>query len=186
MNICQSCGKPTLKKVCWRCTLVRPLFTETKAIFHYCYPIDSLVHTAKFQGNIAVLTLLGKLMARHLTIRDVPDVLIPVPLHKNRLRQRGYNQALELAKSIAQHTTLPISTEACLRYRDTVPQYSLSGEQRKNNLHNAFKIQKLKPNWQHVAVVDDVMTTGTTVHEITRILLQAGVGRVDIWCLARA
>jgi ComF family protein len=126
-------------------------------------------------------------MAQHLTIEEKPDVLIPVPLHLNRLRKRGYNQALELAKIITQHTRIPLNNEACIRYRDTPPQAHLSGEQRQNNLRNAFKIGRVKSHWQHIVIVDDVVTTGTTVHEIARIFLeQTAIQKLEVWCCARA
>jgi len=183
---CKRCGCSTIEDdLCWNCQLEPPIFTETKAVFPYRYPIDILIQAAKFNNNLAILALLGDLMAQDLTIERKPDVLIPVPLHLNRLRQRGYNQALELAKRIARYNTIPVSNNACIRWRDTPPQYTLSGKQRATNLRDAFKIGQLEPHWRHVAIVDDVMTTGTTVHEITRILLQAGIQRVDAWCCAR-
>lgn len=184
---CKRCGCSTPEQdLCWNCQLDLPVFTETKVVFPYRYPVDILIHAVKFENNFAILALLGKLMATHLIIEKKPDVLIPVPLHANRLRERGYNQALALAKSIAKQHAIPLSNKACIRWRDTPPQYTLSGNQRKINLQGAFKLGHIESHWQHVAIVDDVMTTGTTACEITTMLLQAGIQRVDVWCCTRA
>jgi ComF family protein len=124
-------------------------------------------------------------MGQRLIIQPRPQVLIPVPLHLTRLRQRGYNQSLELAKVIAKHTGIPIAFQACKRIRNTPPQTSLSGKQRQTNVKGAFEIIKIAPDWQHIALIDDVMTTGSTVAELARVFREAGVERVDIWCCAR-
>jgi ComF family protein len=144
-----------------------------------------LIPPAKFSQNLVILNLLGKLMAEHLTIEPRPDVLIPVPLHSKRLRERGYNQSLELAKRITKQTGIPLNNKACKRIKNTLPQTSLSAEQRQSNLVGAFSVIRLKPVWQHIVLIDDVMTTGATVKELASVWLEAGVQRVDVWCCAR-
>ncbi len=171
--------------VCSKCQTQSPPYTKTQAIFSYIYPIDKLIIAAKFDQNLAVLNLLGKVMAQHLIIEPRPDILIPVPLHAKRLRQRGYNQSLELAKPITKQTGIPLDYKACKRIKNTRPQSSLSAKQRQNNLVGAFSVRRFPQHWQHIVLIDDVMTTGTTVTELAKVCLEAGVQRVDVWCCAR-
>ena len=108
-----------------------------------------------------------------------------MPLHKVRYRERGFNQALEIAKTVAKELKIPLDITSCHRTWDTPHQIGLSAVQRRKNMEKAFSL--IKPiNALHVAIVDDVMTTGTTVHELASLLKKAGVERVDIWVCARA
>lgn len=188
-NCCQRCARPLDQKseeiFCLRCHLNPPAFSRTYPIFEYRYPINILIQQAKFSENLTILTVLAKLMVQRLDYQQRPDVLIPVPLHPKRLRQRGYNQSLELAKIVARGCHLPLNNQICRRIRYTTPQAQLNGRERETNLTNAFQIQNVNPNWQHIALLDDVMTTGTTVHEVATVLLQAGARQVDVWCCAR-
>lgn len=162
-----------------------PQLTDIQSVFSYTYPIDKLIIAAKFHQNLAVLNLLGYLMAEHLMIENRPDVLIPVPLHSKRLRERGYNQSLELAKCIKKKTGIPLSYKICKRIKETLPQTSLSAQQRQNNIVDAFQVLELKKEWRHIVLIDDVITTGATVKELAKVLLKMGVQRVDVWCCAR-
>ncbi len=162
-----------------------PKIIQVQAVFSYIYPIDKLIIAAKFHQNLAVLNLLGYLMAQHLTIENRPDVLIPVPLHSKRLRERGYNQSLELAKRIKKKTGIPLAYKTCKRIKETLPQTSLSTQQRQSNIVDAFQVLELKKEWRHIVLIDDVMTTGATVKELAKVLLKMGVQRVDVWCCAR-
>jgi len=115
-----------------------------------------------------------------------PQALIPVPLHADRLRERGYNQALELARPLARRFAIPLRDDVLARTRTTPAQSNLDAIERRKNLRGAFSVVEGATLPAHVAVVDDVMTTGATLHECTRTLLRAGVARVDVWALARA
>lgn len=130
---------------------------------------------------------LGRLLAATLEHRlDVlPQCLIPVPLHRQRLIDRGYNQSLELARPIAKQFNLPLNFKDCVRVRNTAPQAQLSGEKRRLNVHLAFAVQR-EFKYRHVALVDDVITTGHTATELSSQLIKAGIERVDVWALARA
>lgn len=116
----------------------------------------------------------------------LPERLICVPLHPQRLRERGYNQALELAKPLARALRIPLDADALIRLRHTSAQTGLDAKARRRNLHAAFAVADPARLPAHVAVIDDVMTTGTTLRECARVLRQAGVARVDVWALARA
>ena len=113
-----------------------------------------------------------------------PDVLIPIPLHPDRLRERGFNQAMELARPIAKHLGLHLDPHNCVRQQTTAPQSDLSRKERIKNVKGAFEV--LKPVSGHVVIIDDVMTTGSTAHEFAKTLLQAGASSVDVWVCARA
>ena len=136
---------------------------------------------------VVIGQLLGKLMAREIALKEMPlpQLLLPVPLHAKRLRQRGYNQALELARPIANSFGLPIDTSSCMRRKATTEQVGLSAKKRKSNIKDAFEITGDFRN-KHVAIIDDVMTTGSTVSELSQQLLQAGAKQVDVWVCARA
>jgi ComF family protein len=126
-------------------------------------------------------------MARQIadTIDDYPEALIPVPLHPNRLRERGFNQALELARPIASQLNIPLAADLCRRVRATPNQTQLAANKRRSNVRRAFEIKTQKlPG--HVAIIDDVITTGSTVEELAYRLNRAGVKQVEVWSLARA
>src|SRR5262249_21777320 len=115
-----------------------------------------------------------------------PDALIPIPLHPQRLRERGYNQALELARPLAREFGIDLRPDALVRQRATQAQSELDAAQRRRNLRGAFAVAPGVEVPAHVALIDDVMTTGTTLREAARTLLHAGALRVDVWALARA
>ena len=182
---CLSCGILEEESICYQCQKEPPPYTHTQAVFSYLYPIDKMIHAAKFSQNLVILNLLGKLMAQHLRFEQRPDVLIPVPLHPQRLRQRGYNQSNELAKCITKYTGIPIDYQVCQRIKNTVSQRTLSAKQRQINLQDAFIVQQHTKKWQHIVLIDDVMTTGATVKELALVFKKTGVQRVDVWCCAR-
>lgn len=124
-------------------------------------------------------------MATHLHFDNHPDILMPVPLHRRRLWQRGYNQSLELAKIVAQHTGIPLDFTTCVRQRYTIPQVSLRGLQRQENIRGAFRVRATPLRWTHVVLLDDVMTTGSTAAELAQVLVASGVKRIEVWCCAR-
>ena len=205
LDLCKRCEQalPWLTKSCYRCAL--PLTTTTKhaicghclqqqptfdrcvALFYYQPPIDQLLNQLKFHHCLRNAHILGTLLAekiKHLyNHNELPQIIIPVPLHRKRLRQRGYNQALELARPIARHLYLPLEKWHCQRTRFTPAQTSLNAKQRYKNMRDAFNIKKLQA--KHVAIIDDVMTTGATVNALSRCLRQAGAERIDVWLCAR-
>lgn len=112
-------------------------------------------------------------------------MLIPVPLHPRRFRQRGFNQAVEIAKPISRRLNIPLNTHCCVRTRYTTPQFELPAKQRIKNLKNAFVVNN-PPNVNHIAIIDDIVTTATTVNELAMQFRKSGVEKVDIWSFARA
>lgn len=171
--------------ICGQCLIQPPPFQRLYTVFDYDYPLDNLIKAAKYQANLAILQLLGDLMATHLSPDCLPDGIIAVPMHPIDLRRRGYNQALELARIIAKQLQRPLQVNACQCTRRKQPQARLSYQARLHNVRGLFQVQSLPAHWQHVAIVDDVVTTGATVRELSQTLLHAGVQQVDVWCCAR-
>jgi ComF family protein len=152
----------------------------------YQTPANHLLQGLKFNGRLEMARVLGELMANWLenVIDNQPDIVIPMPLHKDRLRERGFNQAVELALPITRHLDLHMDRHSCVRLKTTTPQSDLSRKERIKNVRGAFKV--LRPMSGHVVIIDDVMTTGSTAHEFAKTLLQAGATSVDVWVCARA
>lgn len=146
----------------------------------------NLVTNLKFNANYKNARLLGLLLAEQLQRRTaLPECIIPVPLHEKRYQERGFNQSIEISRTVAKQLRIPLELNACIRHRNTQHQVSLPAKQRHNNIKNAFSI--VRPlRYSHVAVLDDVMTTGSTVAEIASVLKTAGVQKVEIWVCARA
>ncbi len=186
-SACRRCAIPLSEPgICGRCQQKAPSFDSAYAVFDYGPPVAQLIQGLKFNGKLYNARLLGVLMAERLAqvTADAPDMLIPVPLHPVRLRQRGFNQALELARPVAQVLGLPLQPEFCRRRLATTPQTGLDAKARRRNLKHAFAVCGAPVG--HVALLDDVMTTGTTVEMLARTLKRAGVERVDVWLCARA
>jgi ComF family protein len=171
---------------CGRCQRQVPAFDATHALFQYQPPVDHLLKRLKFSGELALGPLLGELLAEQMRRRadTLPRQLIPVPLHPARLRERGFNQATELARAAGKQLGIPLARRLCRRQRNTEPQSLLSNTARRLNLRNAFTICGTPA--AHVAIVDDVMTTGHTSNELARALKQAGAQTVEVWVIARA
>jgi len=154
----------------------------------YQFPVDRLVQSLKFKRQLAAGRVLSHLLCEWITDEgcDLPDMLIPVPLHRLRMFRRGFNQAFELADYAGRALDVPLLTGVLRRHRNTRAQSGLSRKQRRKNVRGAFYWHgPIKPA-RHVALVDDVMTTGTTVSECARVLKKAGAKRVDVWVAARA
>jgi ComF family protein len=169
--------------VCGRCLTQPPDYDATTAALAYGFPADALVQALKFRGELALAPLLGDLLARRVSSRDA-DCIVPVPLSSERLRSRGYNQALEIARSVAEATGIRLTPDACQRSRDTSVQMELPLEERAKNVRGAFECPRLVEG-ATIAVLDDVMTTGATLNELAATLKRAGAARVVNWVVAR-
>lgn len=172
--------------VCGAC-LRRPSPTAAvHAAFVYAFPVDRLLPRFKFHQDLAAGRLLVQHMATAFAALPRPDALLPIPLHRSRLRARGYDQALELARPLGRMLGLPVIDGAVQRRRATAPQSRLDARQRQYNLRGAFARVAGVALPAHVALVDDVMTTGATLHAAATVLRRAGVARVEAWVCARA
>ena len=174
--------------ICGACIQNPPPFLRTICPLEYEFPVSRLVQGFKFKRQLAAGRVLGHLICEHISLKeaDLPDMLIPVPLHGLRMISRGFNQAYELATYASRVLSVDLQADAIRRKRHTRAQSGLSRKQRRQNLRGAFCWHGPRKPARHVALVDDVMTTGTTVTECARVLKRAGAKRVDVWVAARA
>ena len=185
---CPGCALPvpTAGLHCGGCLSARPgPIARVQAPFLYATPLDRLLPRLKFAGDLAAGRLVAQLMAERLRDAPRPQALIPVPLHRARLRHRGFDQALEIARPLGRALALPVLDGALVRTRLTREQSTLSAVARRRNLKDAFIARPKLPLPAHVAIVDDVMTTGATLRAAAIALRRAGVERVDAWVAAR-
>ncbi len=173
---------------CGRCGTRLPAAGPVIAPLAYEFPVDRMVTGAKFHRQLyfarALGELLGGFLERETGRRPSPDVLVPVPLHRGRLANRGYNQALEIARPVARRLRLPLAPRLCERVRPTTEQTGLTGPQRRRNLRGAFRAS-VACRGARVAVLDDVITTGSTMAAVSRALRDAGAAEVEVWAAAR-
>jgi len=185
---CARCALPlpVSATLCGECQRRPPPWDAAWAPFRYGWPLDRLESRYKFGADLAAGRALAALWLRESPGAALPALILPVPLHRARLRQRGYNQALELACSLARHTGVPLRHDVLQRVRATSAQTELDAVARRRNVRGAFAVSPHAVLPDHVVVLDDVMTTGTTLAECARTLKRAGVARVDVWAMARA
>jgi len=180
---CPVCGLPTLNgDICGKCLKHAPSFDSTLSSFAYAFPIDKLVQAIKFSGRIALVNQLADTLSSRIVTH--PDYIIAMPLHPMRLRERGFNQSQLIAQRLVKSLGVSLLTDVCKRTRNTTPQSSLPWQERGKNMRNAFTcVADL--SGKHIAIVDDVMTTGTTIEELARTLREKGAIKVSAWVLAR-
>lgn len=206
-SLCDTCREklPYVKVACKTCAL--PLSSDSKSLycgecikqksyvdyaynfFHYAPPIDYLINQMKFHQQLSVTAVLADLLKTGLgkcvSLNDLPDALLPVPLYKKRLVKRGFNQSLEIIKPFSKTNKIPILLDSVVRSEETQAQTLLNKQERKRNVANCFTLTN-ELNYSHVVIVDDVVTTGATTNELARILKKSGVEKVGVWSLARA
>ncbi len=197
-NACVRCGEstyhtPLCQELCNKCQLPPPGFQFCKGLFLYLTPVDTLLSGfkfhARFDAGFALAAHLAERMYEYYALNNPPDLLLPVPLHDNRLRARGYNQAAEIAKTISARCGIPISTNLVKKRKDTIPQTEIGdATARLKNLRNAFYVPNVTAlrNVKRIAIIDDVVTTMATVMALTDTLRLAGIDTIEVWCIARA
>lgn len=190
-NCCQRCALPLTAtanqaRICGACIAKTPVFDQCLAPLIYQAPIDSLIGSFKFRQNLSSGRLLSQLLLDYLQLQGVtmPDLIIPVPLHPKRLVERGFNQSLEVARSVSRQLGVPLDFTSCVRTQFTAPQMTLEKHRRLHNLKGAFEIHG-NVRCSHLVLLDDVVTTGATVSELARLFKKQGMQRVDVWAVAR-
>ncbi len=186
---CAICAAPVAGGTiaCSTCLARRPAFDAAFAPYRYEFPLVELIHRLKYGGQVAVARILGSLLARRMAERGPPavDVLVPVPLHPSREARRGYNQAGEIARFAGQILSLPVAGGIATRVRATEEQAALPAIVRRVNVSGAFAVSDM-PMPAAVAIVDDVLTTGSTADALALELKRAGCRRVEVWAVTRA
>lgn len=191
-HACARCAVPLAGSIaggleCGQCQRRQPPFDRALCAFDYRFPVDRLLQALKFRGALVYGRVLGELLAARVeSVADsLPALIVPMPLHRRRLGERGFNQAYEIARPVARRLGLPLDSSGVVRLRATREQSLLDAQERRANLRGAFAARQAA--WPaHVAIVDDVLTTGSTAGELARTLKKAGARQVDVWCVARA
>lgn len=191
---CSRCAMPIEHQsppdtiLCGSCLNEKSAITRTIAPYIFAYPADYIVRSLKFNFEEKYARLMGELLANKVQEARIslPEYLMPVPLHRQRYLERGFNQAELMTKFCGSRLDLPILQNRLIRYYNTQAQSRLDRRLRKKNLRGAFQVPRGAPMPRHIALIDDVITTGSTVGEISQVLLKSGVERVDVWAFARA
>ncbi|MDH5611974.1 MAG: ComF family protein [Gammaproteobacteria bacterium] len=191
---CSHCALPlppgtSDNAVCGRCQKKPPYYNEAFSLFSYEQPVIWLIQQLKFNEKLVHARLLGQLLAASACIEHIGAgeevCILPVPLYKKRLRQRGFNQSIELARALSKKTGWPMDLQRVVRIRDTSAQTGLDAKARRKNIRGAFAVVEPLPQ-KHVVIVDDVVTTGSTANELSRVLKKSGVKKITVLSLARA
>ena len=174
---------------CGACLLTPPAYDQARAVGLYAGVLRDLIHALKYQRIYGLVRPLGDLLYQHFSMywsASPPEALVPVPLHRSKLRTREFDQALALARHVSQGVGIPLWADVLIRHRPTRSQVGLSAAERQRNIRGAFTVQK--PQYcagKALLLIDDVYTTGATVQECARLLRQAGAARIDVYTLAR-
>ncbi len=187
---CPTCGVPLLinQQFCGQCLQTNSPIHRAHPTFIYEGVIKDQIIQLKYHNGLYLNLALARLMQHKLRNKyqeqPWPQALISVPLHSSKMRKRGYNQSLELSRALSKLINIPEQSRLVKKIKRTADQATLPLDERKKNIKGVFSV--LKPLPKHIAIIDDVMTTGETVKQLARTLKKHGAKRVDVWCLARA
>ncbi|MCE0557355.1 MULTISPECIES: ComF family protein [unclassified Motilimonas] len=191
---CLRCGLPltSTESMCGQCIRKPPKFSSLHACGLFQPPLNQLIYHLKYQKQSIYSYILGQLMAEKISAYTassanitLPQALLPIPLHPRKERQRGFNQAQLIAEHCAKTLNLPCQSNWVKRVKNTTSQTQLNVKQRKRNMQQAFKVTALPAQLNHVAIIDDIVTTGATVDSLCKELQKAGVSQIEIWCICR-
>ena len=182
-----SCGQYSVSNQGPNSRIAQAAIDQTITSHTFKFPVNELIHQLKYNQKLLIAKQLGLELASVVSKVStlLPDCLMPVPLYRLRYLARGFNQALEIANVVGGALSLPVDAGLLVRRRNTLAQYALNPAQRAANLRRAFKLNSI-PEYDYVAIIDDVITTGSTINEMARVLKKAGVRRVEAWACARA
>lgn len=182
---CQKCGKPIQdlkgRTICFDCVKTSPIYERGWSVFIYEGMVKETIYRFKYGGHREYAKYLGHLMTKRIKSEELleVDLIIPIPIHINRKRKRGYNQAEELAKVVSKELGIPMDTSIITRIKDTKPQSGLSIVQRQNNIKKAFQIKdKINLEQMKILLVDDIYTTGTTINYCSTLLKKRGAKEI--------
>lgn len=182
---CKACALPLATAgVCGACLAIPPAFDRTIAAASYAFPIDALLHSLKYEAKLALGPVLADLLDARICPADLPDFILAMPLHPAKLRERGFNQALEIARRISKTTGIKLLPLAARRIKDTHSQTGLPWKEREKHIRGAFTCDA-DMSGRRIAIVDDVMTTGATVNELAKVLRKGGARSISAWVVAR-
>lgn len=182
---CPVCALPSPGgQVCGRCLSDAPLYDHTCAAFRYGFPLDKLIQSMKYGEQLPLAHELAKRLTNRVSDEAPPDLLVPMPLHPSKLRDRGYNQSMLIAATLSRRLKCPLLTKAVRRTRDTPAQSSLPWKDREKNVRDAF-VCDVDLEGKHVALIDDVLTTGASMNALAKAVRKRGAIRISVWVIAR-
>ena len=182
---CPVCALPNpTSEVCGHCVTQPPLFNRTTAVFSYTFPLDKLIQAMKYREQLALAHAFAKKLAQQINKGELPDYVVPMPLHPAKLRERGFNQSLLIAAAITRELNLKLLPNACRRLRDTPPQSALPWKERNKNVRNAFSCE-MDLSGKRVALVDDVLTSGASLNALADAVSEKGAIQINTWVVAR-
>lgn len=184
-SACPQCGLPShASAVCGSCLRSAPAFDATRALFNYAYPLAELLQRYKYRQALHIAQSFSSLMLQRFTGTATFDRIIPMPLHPKRLAERGFNQSLEIARLLNKQLRSRLDTGSCQRIRLTPPQASLPLKARSRNMRGAFRCEQ-RLQGERILLIDDVMTTGASLHALASTVKAAGASHVECWVVAR-
>ncbi len=182
---CSLCALPTPQgETCGHCLKSPPAFDRTLAVFAYRFPLDKLIKAMKYAEQLALSKIFTEKLLKKIDHAPLPDYLIPMPLHPDKLRRRGFNQALLISEKLSRALDKPQLINTCHRLRDTPSQSALPWKERKKNVRNAFRCD-MDLTGKHVALIDDVLTTGSSMNALADAVKKRGAIEVSAWVIAR-
>ncbi len=182
---CPVCALPTpAGEICGHCLSHPPLFSRTTAVFGYTFPLDKMIQGMKYGEQLALAHAFAEKLLQRIDKSNLPDYVIAMPLHPAKLRERGFNQSLLVARTVSRELKLKLPIGACRRVRDTPPQSALPWKERKKNVRNAFCFD-MDLAGKRVALVDDVLTTGASLNALAEAAQKRGARDVAAWVIAR-
>lgn len=184
-SACPQCALPSYdSQICGDCIKSAPAFDITRALFRYDYPLNTMLQRYKYQQTLHIAKTFSSLMEDAFSTTKSFDRIIPMPLHPKRLAERGFNQSLEIAKLLAKKLRIQLDTGSCSRIKFAPPQASLPLKTRIKNMRGAFRCDESLAG-QRIVLLDDVMTTGASLHELASTVKSAGASHVECWVIAR-
>jgi ComF family protein len=182
---CPQCAMLSNGLLCGSCLNTPPHFDTTHALFTYDYPLNKLLQHYKYRESLHLASTFAALwLEKYACSNSTMDLIIPMPMHATRLKQRGFNQALEIARVISKKNNIALDYKACQRTKLTPPQASLPLKDRIKNIRGVFNCEK-SLHGLNIALIDDVMTSGASLNELAKTLKKAGAARVECWVIAR-
>lgn len=184
---CLYCALPlpeSQNRICGLCIQHPPQIYQTIIPYPFIEPLRNIIHQFKYHEGLHLSSALSHLIWQHVSLVEKPQLLVPVPIHPKKLKERGFNQSILLTKHLSQWLNLPYDIHLCEKALHTPSQASLSAHTRKINLEYSFKVKK-PVSYEHIALVDDVYTTGSTCLSLAAKLLASGAKKVEVWCIAR-
>lgn len=195
IDACKRCALPMNvsvnidSNICGACLNQKNPVDYAVSLFSYENPIDYLIGQMKFQQHLSVASVFADLLKNHFRAKDLehglPELIVPMPLYKKRLIERGFNQTVEIAKPLSKSLGIPLAKNLVARSKSTKTQTHLNKKQRRENVLGCFELLE-QPVASHIVILDDVVTTGATSNELARVFKKAGVEKIGVWSLARA